>query len=291
MKVLVVGGAGYIGSVMCRRLSDAGHEPVVLDDLSTGNEKALHPSITFYEGDLGYAPLLDTIFQKEKIDVVMHFAAKIQVGESVEKPDTYYDNNVAKVLKLLNAMLKHNVHRFIFSSTAAVYGQPEYLPIDEKHPINPINPYGASKRMVEIILKDYCHAFGLNSIVLRYFNAAGASIDGSMGEAQRVKQNLIPIVLQNVEMGRTNQIFGTDWDTADGTCIRDYIHIEDIASAHLKALDYIMANDGFDIFNLGTSNGVSVQEIIDLVEKISKREVKAEGCPATRGRSRRTDCN
>ncbi|MCK5505310.1 MAG: UDP-glucose 4-epimerase GalE, partial [Thermodesulfovibrionia bacterium] len=225
MKVLVVGGAGYIGSLMCRRLSDSGHQPVVLDDLSTGNKKALNCDIPFYEGDLGDQSLLKSIFNKEGIELVMHFAAKIQVGESVEKPDLYYENNVAKVLRLLNSMLDNNIKKFIFSSTAAVYGQPEYLPVDEEHPINPINPYGASKRMVEIILKDYAHAFGLDSIVLRYFNAAGASLDGSTGEAQKIKQNLIPIILENVEKGRASRIFGTDWETEDGTCIRDYIHI------------------------------------------------------------------
>lgn len=283
MKVLVVGGAGYIGSLMCRRLSDTGHQPVVLDDLSTGNKKALHGDIPFYEGDLGDQLLLKSIFNKETIELVMHFAAKIQVGESVEKPDLYYENNVAKVLRLLNSMLENNVKRFIFSSTAAVYGQPEYLPIDEDHPINPINPYGASKRMVEIILQDYEHAFGLNSIVLRYFNAAGASLDGATGESQKVKQNLIPIVLDNLEKGKTSQIFGTDWDTEDGTCIRDYIHIEDIVAAHLKALEHLSKNEGFDIFNLGTNNGASVKQIIDLVSQISEKDVKSVAAPRRPG--------
>ena len=287
MNILVVGGAGYIGSLMVRRLTEAGHTAVVLDDLSTGNTKALAGSVTLYKGDLGDATLLDSIFSKEKVDIVMHFAAKIQVGESVQRPDFYYNNNVAKVLDLLNAMRKNGCDRFIFSSSAAVYGQPEYLPLDEKHPVNPINPYGTTKLMVEVILKDYHRAFSLNSIALRYFNAAGAALDGSMGETQAVKQNLIPIVLDNVEKGRPTTIFGDDWDTQDGTCIRDYIHVEDLVAAHLKAVDYIANRTICDIINLGTSHGASVKEILEMVSKVHGNKADAvngprrEGDPAT----------
>jgi UDP-glucose 4-epimerase len=286
MNVLVVGGAGYIGSLMARRLIDVGHNPVVLDDLSTGNRKAVPDGIAFYDGDLADETLLDAIFRKEEIELAMHFAAKIQVGESVQRPDIYYRNNVAKVINLLGAMLKNGCKSFIFSSSAAVYGRPEYLPVDENHPINPINPYGTTKRMVEIILGDYQRAFGLNSIALRYFNAAGAALDGSIGEAQKEKQNLIPIVLENLEKGRPTTIYGTDWDTSDGTCIRDYIHVEDIVSAHVKAVDYLSGRSVFEIINLGTSRGASVKEVVDMVSNVHGSEVAAvngsrrEGDPA-----------
>lgn len=283
MNVLVVGGAGYIGSLMTRRLCDAGHNPVVLDDLSTGNRKAVDDSIAFYEGDLGNAPLLDSIIGKESIEFVMHFAAKIQVGESVEKPDIYYSNNLVKVIALLDAMLKNGCRKFIFSSTAAVYGEPDYLPIDEKHPLNPINPYGSSKRMVETILCDYRSAFGLESVCLRYFNAAGAALDGSVGEAQKVKQNLIPIVLDNLEHGRHTDIFGTDWDTEDGTCVRDYVHVEDIVGAHLKGIDYMNGSGGFEIFNLGSNSGKSVKEVLDMITAVSGRKVKVRESARRKG--------
>ena len=287
MNILVVGGAGYIGSMMVRRLTEGGHTAIVLDDLSTGNMKALADSVTFYKGDLGDEALLDSIFNKEKVDIVMHFAAKIQVGESMQHPDIYYRNNVLKVISLLDAMRKNGCDRFIFSSSAAVYGQPEYLPLDENHPLNPMNPYGTTKLMVEIILKDYNHAFSLNSIALRYFNAAGAALDGSMGETQAVKQNLIPIVLDNLEKGRPTTIFGDDWDTHDGTCVRDYIHVEDLVAAHLKAVDYISRQPVCDIINLGTSHGASVKEIVEMVSKVHGKKAESvygerrEGDPAT----------
>ena len=283
MNILVVGGAGYIGSLMVRRLTEAGHSPIVLDDLSTGNIKALADSVTFYKGDLGDKALLDSIFNKEKVDIVMHFAAKIQVGESVQRPDIYYINNVSKVIALLDAMRINGCDRFIFSSSAAVYGQPEYNPVDEKHPVNPINPYGTTKLMVEIILKDYHRAFGLNSIALRYFNAAGAALDGAMGESQKEKQNLIPILLDNLEKGRPTTIFGDDWDTQDGTCIRDYIHVEDIVSAHIKAVEQISRGPVCDIINLGTSRGASVKEIVEMVSKIHGKKADATDGPRRAG--------
>lgn len=283
MNILVVGGAGYIGSLMVRRLTEAGHSPIVLDDLSTGNIKAVTDGAAFYKGDLGDETVLDSIFHKETVDIVMHFAAKIQVGESVQRPDIYYINNVAKVLGLLNAMRKNGCDRFIFSSSAAVYGQPEYNPVDEKHPLNPINPYGTTKLMVEIILKDYNRAFGLNSIALRYFNAAGAALDGAMGESQKEKQNLIPIVLDNLEKGKPTTIFGNDWDTEDGTCIRDYIHVEDIVSAHLKAAEQISGAPVRDIINLGTSRGASVREIVEMVSKVHGKKAEAVNGPRRAG--------
>ncbi len=287
MKILVVGGAGYIGSIMTKRLMDAGHVPVVLDDLSTGNRKAVEGSIVFYEGDLGDTNLLESIFTKEEIELVMHFAAKISVPESMERPDIYYRNNVSKTLNLLDAMIKYKCNKFVFSSTAAVYGNPEYLPIDENHPTNPINPYGKSKRMLERILKDYNSAFGLKCVILRYSNAAGAAIDGSMGESRKVKQNLIPIVLDNLEHDRDTNIFGADWETDDGTCVRDYIHVEDIVVAHLKAVEYIGSGIEYEIFNLGSEKGASVREVIDMVGRVSGKKVKTvvggrrQGDPAT----------
>lgn len=283
MKILVVGGAGYIGSLMVRRLTDGGDLPVVLDDLSTGNVKTVTDGCTFYKGDLGDETLLDSIFSKEKIDLVMHFAAKIQVGESVRRPDLYYQNNVAKVVTLLDAMLKNGCKNFIFSSSAAVYGQPEYLPVDENHPVNPINPYGSSKRMVEIIMGDYHRAFGLNGVALRYFNAAGAALDGSMGEAQPEKQNLIPIALENLEKGRPTTIFGNDWDTPDGTCVRDYINVEDIVAAHLKAAEYLSGKPVFDIINLGTNQGASVKEVLAMVATVHGGDVDAVNGPRREG--------
>ncbi len=274
MKILVVGGAGYIGSIITKRLMDNGHIPVVLDDLSTGNRKAVKGSIAFYEGDLGDTNLLGSLFAKEKIELVMHFAAKISVPESMERPDIYYRNNVSKTLDLLDVMMKYKCAKFIFSSTAAVYGHPEYLPIDESHPTNPINPYGKSKRTLEEILRDYSVAFSLKCVILRYFNTAGAAIDGSMGESQRVKQNLIPIVLDNLEHDRTTTIFGADWETDDGTCVRNYIHVEDIVGAHLKAVEYIGSGIEYEIFNLGSEKGASVREVIDMVGRVSGRNVK-----------------
>ncbi|MDH5543886.1 MAG: UDP-glucose 4-epimerase GalE, partial [Nitrospinota bacterium] len=274
MNILVVGGAGYIGSLMTRRLKDVGHTPIVLDDLSTGNRASVHDSITFYHGDLGDENILKRIFNKEKIELVMHFAAKLSVPESLAQPDNYYRNNVAKPLVLLDVMRKHGCNLFIFSSSSATYGIPKYLPIDEKHPTDSISPYGLSKRMLELILKDYHSAFGLRSVSLRYFNAAGAAIDGSMGESQRVKQNLIQIALDNLKNGRETIVYGTDYETRDGTCIRDYIHIEDIVEAHIKAIDHINKGNGFDIFNLGTERGTTVKEILDMISKVSSSEMK-----------------
>ncbi len=283
MKVLVTGGAGYVGSLMSSKLHDAQHDVVVFDNLSTGKKKALPKSVTFYEGDIGDEKILNDIFQKESIEIVMHFAAKIQVGESVRKPDLYYRNNVAKVLHLLKTMLQHNCKKFIFSSTAAVYGEPQYLPIDEQHPVNPINPYGSSKLMLESILADYHKAFNMDCIILRYFNAAGAAIDGSVGEVQIKKQNLIPIVLDNFEHNRTTSIFGADWNTEDGSCIRDYIHIEDIVEAHAKAMEYLSRKNIFEIINLGSNSGVSVKEVISIISKITGRKIDTKENPRRRG--------
>ena len=273
--ILVVGGAGYIGSFTVRSLLEAGYQPVVLDNLSTGKREAIPANLPFYEGDIADRELLDTVFRRYQIGAVMHFAAKIKVGESVERPDIYYTNNLAKVLTLLDAMRAHGCNRFILSSTAAVYGEPHYLPVDEKHPTNPINPYGRSKLMLETVLRDYSQAFPFRVIVLRYFNAAGADPAGLSGESQEVKQNLIPIALNNLEKGITTDVFGGDWDTPDGTPIRDYIHIVDIAMGHLLALKAIMGDTTkpFDVFNLGGGIGSSVKEMFTVLAELAGRPV------------------
>lgn len=275
MKTLVVGGAGYIGSHMAKMLSQDGHQVVVLDNLSTGfREQALYGDLV--AGDLADADMLESLFKQNSFDAVLHFAASSLVGESVAHPNKYYQNNVAGTLNLLNVMVRYEVRHFIFSSTAATFGEPEYTPIDEAHPQKPINPYGASKLMVERILQDYASAYGLNSICMRYFNACGADPDGELGECHDPETHLIPLVLQ-VASGRRDAItvFGRDYPTQDGTCIRDYIHIVDLCSAHALALDYLLsgAGSGALAFNLGNGKGFSVQEVIDAARKV----VKADG--------------
>ncbi|MBI5636686.1 MAG: UDP-glucose 4-epimerase GalE [Nitrospinae bacterium] len=273
--ILVAGGAGYIGSFTVHSLLEAGYQPVVLDNLSTGKREAVPPGVPLHEGDIADHQLLDAVFRRYQIGAVMHFAAKIKVGESVERPDLYYTNNLAKSLTLLDAMRAHGCSRFIFSSTAAVYGEPQYLPVDEKHPVNPINPYGRSKLMLETVLRDYSAAFPFKAIVLRYFNAAGADPAGRGGESQEVKQNLIPIVLNNLEKGITTDVFGGDWETPDGTPIRDYVHVADIAAGHLLALKAIMADTAkpFDVFNLGAGVGSSVKDAFAILAEVAGKPV------------------
>ncbi len=273
--IFVVGGAGYIGSFTVRCLMEAGYQPVVLDNLSTGKREAVPDGVPFHEGDIADRSLLDTIFRQYRIDAVMHFAAKIKVGESVERPDLYYGNNLQKAIALLDAMRAHGCDRFILSSTAAVYGEPQYLPVDENHPANPINPYGRSKLMLETVLRDYSAAFPFKAIVLRYFNAAGADPEGNGGESQEVKQNFIPIMLHNLEKGIITDVFGGDWETPDGTPIRDYVHIVDIAAGHSLALKAIMADTAksFDIFNLGAGVGSSVKEALDVLAAVAGKPV------------------
>jgi len=276
MKVLVVGGAGYIGSHMVKMLVRSGHEVVVLDNLSTGFRNLVQYGCLVV-GDLADVHLLENLFQQEKFDGVMHFAANSLVGESMTHPAKYYRNNVANTLNLLDVMVRHNVKHFIFSSTAATFGEPSYVPIDEKHPQRPINPYGTSKLMVEQILQDYAVAYGLNSVCLRYFNACGADPEGEMGECHDPETHLIPLILQ-VASGRRESItvFGRDYDTEDGTCIRDYIHIQDLCSAHALALELIMSEtkSGALAYNLGNGQGFSVQQVIDVVQKV----IAEDGC-------------
>lgn len=272
MTVLVIGGAGYIGSHMVNYLLGHGRECVVLDNLSTGFVDAVPDSVPFYQGDLAENTLLDSIFAKHDVSAVMHFAAFSQVGESVVKPQQYYDNNLAKTLLLLDVMVKHDVKHFVFSSTAAVYGNPVKDYIDEQHPVNPINPYGRSKIAVEWVLQDYAQANGLNSVCLRYFNAAGAQPNASNGERHDPETHLIPLVLQAASGRRPHiNVFGSDYATEDGTCVRDYIHILDLAQAHLLALNWLTQQPSgtYRAFNLGNGNGYSVQQVIDAVKQVT----------------------
>lgn len=285
-NVLVVGGAGYIGSHMVKELLDAGFDVTTLDNLSTGHRKAVTGG-TFVQGDLADQELLDRLFIEKTVDAVMHFAAYSLVADSVENPIEYYRNNFSSTLSLLSSMLRHGVRRFIFSSTAAVYGEPETVPIPETHPCLPTNPYGASKFAVERMLSDCDSAYGLKYMSLRYFNAAGADASARIGERHERETHLIPLVLQTA-LGRRRQIdiFGTDYSTPDGTCLRDYVHVTDLASAHLLALSALMDGSRSNIYNLGNSKGYSVREVIDLSREITGKQIpsreaeRREGDPA-----------
>jgi len=274
-KVLVVGGAGYIGSHMVKDLLDTGYDVITLDDLSTGHRELL-PGGEFIEGGLGDTVLLDNLFSTHTISAVMHFAAFSLVGESVEKPLKYYRNNMAATAELLDSMIRHNVKRFIFSSTAAVYGEPVEIPITESHPRNPTNPYGASKIAVERMLKDCDSAYGLKYISLRYFNAAGADKSGKIGERHRNETHLIPLALEVATGRRENiKIFGANYPTLDGTCIRDYIHVSDLTGAHLLALKSLLSGGNSAVYNLGNNRGYSVREVIELARKVTGRPIPA----------------
>ncbi|MGB2929412.1 MAG: UDP-glucose 4-epimerase GalE [Desulfobacterales bacterium] len=274
-KVLVVGGAGYIGSHMVKDLLDTGYDVITLDDLSTGHRELL-PGGEFIEGGLGDTVLLDNLFSTHTISAVMHFAAFSLVGESVEKPLKYYRNNMAATAELLDSMIRHNVKRFIFSSTAAVYGEPVEIPITESHPRNPTNPYGASKIAVERMLKDCDSAYGLKYISLRYFNAAGADKSGKIGERHRNETHLIPLALEVATGRRENiKIFGANYPTPDGTCIRDYIHVSDLTGAHLLALKSLLSGGNSAVYNLGNNRGYSVREVIELARKVTGKPIPA----------------
>ena len=284
--ILVVGGAGYIGSHINKELTSKNYKTIVLDNLVYGHKESVQWG-KFILGDLSDKIKLRLIFKKYNICAVMHFAAFAYVGESVVDPEKYYINNVSNTLNLLEVMREYNCNYFIFSSTCATYGNPIKLPIDEDHPQNPINPYGRSKLIVEKILEDYSNAYGLKYVSLRYFNAAGADIDCKIGENHDPETHLIPLVI-DVALGiRKNiKVFGTDYDTPDGSAIRDYIHVTDLADAHILALEYLKTHKKSDVFNLGNGNGYSVLEVISSVEKISGITIekinvdKREGDPA-----------
>ena len=268
MNVLVTGGAGYVGSHAVRALLTAGHEVWVYDNLTTGHRAAVPPGRLFV-GDLNDRPLLEFVLQEKSIEAVMHFAALTLVGESVSDPARYYHNNVTGTLTLLNAMRTTNVRKIVFSSTTATYGEPSRIPITEEEIQQPINPYGFTKLAIEHALDDYMRAYGIGYAALRYFNAAGASPEGDIGEDHRPESHLIPLVLQ-VALGQREEIsiFGDDYATADGTCIRDYVHVDDLAAAHLLALDRLDAGANLQV-NLGSGRGYSVREIIDACRKVT----------------------
>ena len=275
MAILVCGGAGYIGSHTVRRLLAAGEEVIIADNLSTGHRAAINPAVKFYECDIRDKDALKKIFAAEKIEAVFHFAAFIEAGESVVKPLKYFNNNVCGMQILLEAMVEGGVDKIIFSSSAAVYGEPERIPIDEGDATKPVNPYGDSKLIMEMMMRRVSAANGIKFVSLRYFNASGAIEDGSIGEDHHPETHLIPLVLQ-VPLGKRDHItiFGTDYPTPDGTCIRDYIHVADLASAHLCALNYLRGGGESNFFNLGTGRGFSVREIIDAAEKVTGRKIK-----------------
>lgn len=284
MSILVVGGAGYIGSHTALELIRAGHNVVVADNLVTGYRKAVPSKARFYEGDLRDFDFLDNLFQKERIDAVIHFAAYSLVGESVTNPLKYYENNLYGTKVLLDAMVKNNVDKIVFSSTAATYGEPKNIPILESDCTCPTNPYGETKLAMEKMFKWTAKAHNLRYVSLRYFNACGADESGTIGEAHNPESHLIPLILQ-VPNGKreTISIYGTDYDTPDGTCIRDYIHVTDLAQAHILAVKYLTDGGESDIFNLGNGVGYSVREVIETARKVTGHPIPSTETPRRAG--------
>lgn len=271
--ILVVGGAGYLGSHMALKLKARGYEPLILDNLATGHRHAVKDS-EFILGDLGDAALLEQIFSSRPILAVMHFASFIEVGESVRNPGKYYHNNVANTINLLRAMGKAKINTFIFSSTAAVYGEPQKTPIDETHPLMPVNPYGRSKLMVEQMLPDFSRSEGLRYAILRYFNATGADPLGRVGEEHPHESHLIPLLLEVAANRRESlTVNGEDYPTADGTCIRDYVHVDDLCEAHLLMLEALLTGSENKTYNLGTGRGHSIRQVIELTKQVTRCDV------------------
>jgi len=284
MKVLVIGGAGYIGSHCVRQLVAAGHSPVVLDNLVYGHREDVDPSLPFYTADLGDEATVSRILREEQIELVMHFAAFAYVGESVTSPLKYYFNNVVATLHLLRAMLDAGVKKFVFSSTCATFGIPEKMPITETTPQAPINPYGQSKLDIENALKAFAHAYGLSFAAFRYFNAAGAAEDGSIGERREVETHLIPLAFDAATGRRPAlQVYGNDYPTPDGTCLRDYVHVDDLSRAHIAVFPKLAEPGTALFYNLGTGTPSSVLEVIRAIEKISGRTVPHSFAPRRAG--------
>ncbi|WP_156290645.1 UDP-glucose 4-epimerase GalE [Oceanobacillus salinisoli] len=277
MSVLVLGGAGYIGSHAVYQLVEQGEKVVIIDNLETGHKEAIHPKVTFYEGDIRKLDFLRTVFEKESIDAVMHFAANSLVGESMERPLKYFDNNVYGTQVLLEAMVEAGVKHIIFSSTAATYGEPKSVPITETMPTNPTSTYGETKLIMEKMMKWTEKAHGIKFVSLRYFNVAGAKDTSEIGEDHRPETHLVPIILQTALGQRSHiTIFGDDYDTNDGTCIRDYVHVDDLAHAHLLALDYLRKGGDSNIFNLGSNEGFSVKEMIETAREVTGKEIPVQ---------------
>lgn len=287
--ILVTGGAGYIGSHCVLALLKEGFAVHIFDNFSTGHKETVetlkkYGTLTYSEGDLQNKTDIKKVFENNKIDAVVHFAAFSQVGESVKNPQKYYQNNVCGTLNLLEAMLENDVKKIVFSSTAATYGEPVYTPIDENHPQLPINPYGQTKLMIERIMDDYDKAYGLKSVRLRYFNVAGADSDGRVGEWHNPETHLVPNILKSsFGDGKTFEMYGDDYDTKDGTCVRDYINVEDLAQAHILALKYLNNGGETNFFNLGTQEGTTVQEVFDVCEQVIGKSIPVKKMPRREG--------
>lgn len=273
MKILVLGGAGYIGSHTVRELLENGYNVAIADNLQTGHKESIPEGVKFYEGDIRDKNFLDNIFESEKIDAVVHFAANALVGESMINPLKYYDNNVYGTLELLKSMVEHKIGKIVFSSSSAVYGEPKSLPIKETDLVLPTNTYGESKLAMENMIKWVSKIHGLKYVALRYFNACGAHPDGKIGEDHTIETHIMPLVIQTA-LGQRDSvtILGDDYPTKDGTCIRDYIHVVDLARAHVLALEYLNKGGESDVFNLGNGSGYSVKEIIDAVKRVSGKD-------------------
>ena len=284
MSILVLGGAGYIGSHTVYELIDQGHDVVIIDNLQTGFKRLIHPDARFYQGDLRDKDFMNEVFEKENIDGVIHFTANSLVGVSTKEPLEYYDNNLYGTMVLLDTMRKHDVKHIVFSSTAATYGEPEQIPILESSPTSPTNPYGETKLAMEKMMKWCSQAYGMSYVALRYFNACGAHPNGKIGELHNPETHLIPLVLQ-VPLKKRNAIsvFGTDYPTVDGTCIRDYIHVCDLADAHVKAIQYLMDGNPSEIINLGNGEGYSVFEIIKAAEDVTHQPIPTILCDRRAG--------
>lgn len=276
MTILVLGGAGYIGSHTVYELIERGEDVVVIDNLVTGHKEAVHEKARFYEGDIHDRTFLDSVFVKEKIDAVIHFAAFSQVGESMVDPLKYYDNNLCGTKVLLEAMVAHGIDKIVFSSTAATYGEPERIPIKETDRTEPKNTYGETKLAMEKMFKWTSKAHNLRYVALRYFNACGAHVSGKIGEDHDPESHLIPLILQ-VPNGQRKEItiFGDDYDTEDGTCVRDYIHVTDLAQAHILAVKYLVDGNDSDVFNLGNGVGFSNKQVVEVARKVTNKEIKS----------------
>jgi len=284
--ILVTGGAGYIGTHAVLALKSAGYDVIVLDNLSYGHPELVKDVLKaeLVVGDISDRPLLDQLFATRPIAAVMHFAAFIAVGESVSDPAIYYRNNVAGTLTLLEAMVAAGIKKLVFSSTCAIYGMPQAIPMTEDHPHNPLSPYASSKKMVEQILADFGVAYGLKSVAFRYFNASGAAPNGLLGEDHNPETHLIPLALLTA-LGRRESlsIFGTDYPTPDGTAVRDYIHVSDLASAHVLGLEYLLQGGDSQVFNLGNGNGFSVREVIETAKQVTGKDIPVKECPRRAG--------